>query len=426
MKTIIFSILLYVIASCGLIAQESITLETCYKSAIENYPLTRQKELLPLSNELKIKNLNKNYLPEIMVNGQAHYQSDVTKTPFQNATIPGIEPIPTVEKDWYKISLDVNQVIYDGSTTGRQKILEEINLEIDQQNIDIELYKLKERVNQVYFSVLLYREQIHIIELHKSILAAKLKDIESGIRNGTILASNADILKAEIIQVEQSLAELNIGIQTSIDILNELTAFQLNTTTEFKLPDISIDISSYLNNRPEYLLFTLQQNKLEASKKVIGTKLLPRLSAFGQAGYGRPGYDMLNPEFDDFYMIGARLHWNIWDWNRSGKEKDILDLQSKIINTQKETFDKNIRIDLQNKIAEIRKIEEMISRDIQIIELREKISKATSSQLDNGVITSTEYLTELNAESRSKLDLQAHKIRMVKAKLDYKATIGSL
>ncbi len=121
MKTIIFSILLYVSASYGLFAQESITLETCYQSAIENYPLTRQKELLPISNELKVKNLNKNYLPEMMVNGQAHYQSDVTKTPFQNASIPGIEPIPTVANDWYKISLDVHQVIYDGSTTGRQK-----------------------------------------------------------------------------------------------------------------------------------------------------------------------------------------------------------------------------------------------------------------------------------------------------------------
>ena len=362
----------------------------------------------------------------MMVNGQIHYQSDVTKTPFQNANIPGLEPIPTVSKDWYKISLDVNQVIYDGNITGRQKNLEEINLEIDQQNIDIELYKLKDRINQIYFNVLLLRENIKIIELHNNILTAKLKDVESGIQNGIILASNADILKAEIIQIEQSLAELNISIQTSIDILNEFTAMELSAETEFEMPDISIDINSYLNNRPEYNLFTLQQNKLEASKKVLGSKLLPRLSAFGQAGYGRPGYGMLSNQFEDFYMIGARLHWNIWDWNQSGNERDILDFQSKIIDTQKETFDKNIRINLQNKIAEIRKIEEMISRDLQIIELREKISKSTSSQLDNGVITSTEYLTEINAESKSKLNLQAHKIQMVKAKLDYKATIGNL
>ncbi len=426
MNKIIFSTLLYIFVSGGIIAQESITLELCYQKAIENYPLTRQKELLPLSSALKMKNLNKNYLPEMMVNGQLHYQSDVTKTPFQDASIPGIPTVPAVANDWYKISLDVNQVIYDGSTTGRQKDLEEINLEIEQQNIDIELYKLKERINQIYFNILLLRENINIIQLHKAILSAKLKDIESGIQNGTILASNGDILKAEIIQIDQSLAELNIGVRTSVDILIELTALELDTATELEIPDATIDVTNYLNSRPEYQLFTLQQNRLEASKRVIGTKLIPRLSAFGQAGYGRPGYDMLNPNFDDFYMIGARLHWNIWDWNRSGKEKDILDMQSKIIDTQKETFDKNIRIDLQNKIGEIRKIEEMISRDEQIIELREKISKSTSSQLDNGVITSTEYLAEINAESRSKLDLQAHMIKLIKARLDYKSTLGNL
>ncbi len=410
----------------GLKAQESVTLDFCYLKAIENYPLTKQKELLTASNDLIIKNLNKNYLPDMMVNGQVHYQSDVTKTPFQDVSIPGMPSMPTVSKDWYKISLDVNQVIYDGSITNRQKDLEEINLQIDQQNVDIELYKVKEKINQIYFNVLLLRESIQTIELHEKILTAKLKDVESGIKNGNILASNADIIKAEIIQLEQSLVELNIGIQASINILNELTALELNTNTEFKTPDVSIDLNNYLNNRPEFYLFTLHQNKLEASKKVLGSKLLPRLYAFGQAGYGRPGYDMLKNEFDDFYMIGARLNWKIWDWNRSGKEKDILDLQSKIIDTQKETYDKNIRIELQNKIAEIRKVEEMISRDNQIIELREKITKSSSSQLDNGVITSTEYLTELNAESKSKLDLQTHKIQLIKAKLDYKATLGNL
>ena len=304
--------------------------------------------------------------------------------------------------------------------------MEEINLQIEQQNLEVELYNVKERINRFYFNVILLRESKRVIELHKSTLTSKLKDVESGIKNGTILESNADIIKAELIQIEQSLADLDISIQSSINIINEFTALDLKADTQFEIPDVTVDIHTYLNNRPEFQLFSLQQNKLDASKKVIGSKLLPRFFAFGQAGYGRPGYDMLNNEFEDFYMIGARLNWNIWDWNKSSKEKEILDLQSKIIDTQKETFDKNIRIDLQNKIAEIRKIEDKINRDNQIIELREKIAKSSSSQLDNGVITSTEYLTELNAESKAKLDLQSHKIQLIKARLDYKATLGNL
>ncbi|MEZ5196331.1 MAG: TolC family protein [Bacteroidales bacterium] len=425
MKRIVISGL-FLIAGLFLVGQDDITLDLCHRKAIENYPLTRQKEILPESNELKIKNLNKNYLPEMMVNGQVHYQSDVTKTPFQDISLPGIPTIPEVAKDWYKITLDVSQAIYDGNTTGRQKEVENINLQIDQQMIDIELYKLKERINQIYFNILLLKENKNILVIHQKNLKAKLSDVESGVRNGTILSSNADILKVEIIKIEQSIAEIEIGLQSTLAMMNEFTGLEINENSTIVLPEVFVDLNRYSNNRLEYSLFSLQQNKIDASKHLIGSKLLPRFSAFGQAGYGRPGYDMLKNEFDDFYMIGARLRWNVWDWNHTKKEKEILDLQGDIINTQKETFDKNIRIDLQNKIAEIRKLEEMVARDQQIIELREKISKSASSQLDNGLITSTEYLNEANAESRSKLDLEAHKIKLVKAKLDYEATIGNL
>jgi outer membrane protein TolC len=423
MKKIIFTgILIFGFAMVNL-GQDSITLEICYQKAVENYPLSQQDSLLSVSIELKIKNLNKNYLPQLMVNGQMHYQSDVTKTPFQD--IPGIN-IPVVEKDWYKITLDANQVIYDGGITTRQKELENTKLAIDKQNIELELYKLKERINNIYFSILLFQENNKTLLLLKKNLDAKLKDVNSGVENGLILPSNADILRAEIIKLEQSIIEIEIGMNASKDILNEYTGLTLSETTKLSLPEIQINTSIFENNRPEYELMSLQQNQLTAMKEVTGRKLVPRLYAFGQAGYGRPGYDMLKNEFDDFYMIGARLNWNIWDWNHSKKEKEILDIQSQIINTQKETFNKNLKIDLQNKLAEIRKVEELIKRDKEIITLRERISKASSSQLDNGVITSTEYLTEINAEARAKLNLTTHKIQLEKAKIDYSTSLGNL
>jgi len=409
----------------GLVAwsQESVTLEMCYSKALENYPLAKQNELLPQSHDIRIKNLNKNFMPQMAVNGQAHYQSDVTKTPIQN--IPGIN-IPTVEKDWYKVSLDVTQTIYDGSNTSRQKDVEDISLEIDKQGLDIEFYKLKERINQVYFNLLLLKEKAKILELHRSNLTSKLKDVESGVRNGTLLSSNGDVLKAEIIRAEQAIAEVTISLKAGIGMLNEFTGLTMNEETGFLLPEVSINLNTYTNNRPEYFLFSLQQDKLTASKKLTDTSLLPRFSAFGQAGYGRPGYDMLNVNFDDFYMIGARLSWKPWDWNLGRKQKELLDIQNEMINSQKETFDKNVKIDLENKIAEINKAEELISRDRELIELREKISKSVSSQLDNGVITSSQYLTEINAEASARLDLESHKIQLVKAKLDYQAALGNL
>ena len=423
MKRIIFTGLLIFGFTTIFIGQDTITLSLCYEKAVENYPLAQQDSLLSVSNELKIKNLNKNYLPQLMINGQMHYQSDVTKTPFQD--IPGIS-IPTVEKDWYKITLDANQVIYDGGTTAKQKDLENSKIAIDRQNVELELYRLKERINTIYFSILLFQENNKTLVLLKNNLKAKLSDVNSGVKNGLLLSSNADILQAEIIKLEQSIIEIEIGLRTSKSILNEYTALDFNETTQLSVPEIKINTSVFENNRPEYELMTLQQNQLSAMKSVTGRKIMPRLYAFGQLGYGRPGYDMLKNEFDDFYMVGARLNWNIWDWNQNRLEREVLDIQSQIINTQKETFDKNLKIDLQNKLADIRKFEEIIKRDEEIITLRERISKASSSQLDNGVITSTEYLTEINAEASAKLNLTTHKIQLEKAKIDYSASLGNL
>jgi outer membrane protein TolC len=408
------------------IAQQTIALDVCYEKAIANYPLMKQQALLQNANELTSKNLNKNFLPQMQINGQVSYQSDVTQVPFEGIPQAGIEPFEPLSKDWYKIMLDLNQVIYDGGATGNQKSIEEINHELEQQNLTVEEYKLKEQINQVYFNILLLKENKHILDLHVSTLMSKSKALESGVINGTILASNEDILKAEIILMEQSVMEIQIMISSTIAILNEYTALNLNTQTEFEIPNPQVDFSNFANLRPEYALFGIQQKKIEASKKLVGSKTLPTFSAFGQAGYGRPGYDMLENQFADFYMFGARLSWNFWDWNHGRQEKAILDINSKIIDSQKETFDKNTRIILNNKLAEIRKFEEFINRDAEIILLREKITKSISSQLDNGVITASEYLTELNAESKAKLDLEKHKIELAKAKLNYNATLGNL
>jgi len=423
-RLIILCILFYPLF--GLQAQQTTTLEDCYENAIQNYPLMKQQVLLQNSNVLALQSLNKNYLPQLAFNGQVHYQSDVTKVPFAGIPAIGIESFEELSKDWYKFTLDLNQVIYDGGATKRQKSIETINLEIDQQNLDIEEYKLKENINQVYFTILLLKENANILKLHQSTLASKLKTIQSGVTNGTILQSNEDILKAEMIVLEQSITEIKIMIDASIAIMNEYTALSLNDQTEFLTPEPIVNLMIYQNNRPEYTLFGLEQQKLEASKELIGSKNLPRFSAFGQAGYGRPGFDMLKNQFDDYYMVGARLSWKFWDWNQNRKDKEILDVKNQIIDTQKETFDKNTKIVLNNKIAEIKKFEEIIGRDQEIIQLREKITKSISSQLDNGVITSTEYLTELNAESKARLELEKHKIELAKAKLDYKATLGNL
>lgn len=396
----------------------------CYDSAISKYPLSQQFALLSESNGLKVKNIGKNYLPKLMLNGQAHYQSDVTKIPVSDIPVP--IDFPVLSNDWYKISLDVSQSLYDGGTTSHMKDVENINFQIDKKNVEVQLYSLKERITAIYFNILIMKEGEKTLELLKENLSSKLSEVESGVANGVILPSNADIIKAEIIGLEQKISETQIATQALYKSINELTGFNVSDETKMVIPDPKVNIGKFQNNRLEYSLMTLQQNKLTALKETAATKRMPHLSAFGQAGYGRPGYDMLNADFDDFYMIGLRLNWNIWDWKHTNNEKKILSIQNDILATNKETFDKNLRVELQSKIAEVRKYEEIIKRDNEIIQLRKKIVKAYSSQLDNGVITSTEYLTQANEEAKAALNLKKHKIQLIKAKLDYIAALGNL
>jgi outer membrane protein TolC len=180
------------------------------------------------------------------------------------------------------------------------------------------------------------------------------------------------------------------------------------------------------NKRPEYQLFDLQQQRVGTLKSMVITKWNPKIFAYGQAGYGRPGLNMLNDDFSPWWIVGAKLTWNFWNWNQNRNERQILDIQSDIIRTQKKTFDKNLRISAEKDISEILRLSEVVQQDEEIIALREKITKTSSSQLDNGIITSSEYISRLNEEVMAKIAWELHRIQLVKAKQSYLFTLGKL
>lgn len=400
----------------------SVTLDYCLNQALANHPLFDQYDLLASSSGLKIKNFNRNYLPEMNINGDAHYQSDVTEIP---SIIPSftIEPL---DKDQYRISLDVSQMIYDGGLTKRNKDVEYIDNQINQQNIGIDLYRLKEKVIGVYFSIISLQENRELLNVNRQNLQFRLKEVESGVKNGVVLSSNAEILKAELLKIDQKEIEIEAGILSGYKVLSILTGDTIINGTELQWGNPVIEPYLPGHDRLEYNLFSLQQQKAESMKKLVSSKLMPRLLAYGQAGYGRPGFNMLLNKFDDFYVIGAKLSWNFWNWNKTRNEKSILDLQKEILASSRESFDQSIAVDLERRMAEIVKIETLLPKDEEIADIRAGIVQTYASRLQNGVITATEYITELNAETEARLDLKIHQIQLVRAKYEYLSTAGKL
>ena len=416
---------LFVVLGLLLMAQSDgeITLEMCFQKAIKNYPNLAQIELNSEAYDLNIKNIKTNYYPSLNLNGQASYQTDVTKVPLPD--IPGLDPV-VLAKDWYKINLDISQMIYDGGVTSGQKDLEETKHIIANQKIEIELYQLKERVNHLYFNTVFLRKNIEIIEVLKKNLEANIENAETAFENGMILSADVDALRVEYYRAEQQITEKEEDIAALIAAINELTGLDIQSSKALKVPDVTIDNFGFVNNRPEYILLGQQQNQVMAMQSLATVKRRPIFSAFGQAGYGRPGYDMLKNEFDDYYMIGLRLHWNIWDWGKVKREREVFNIQNAIINSQKETFNQNLRADLHRRTANITKYEKLISTDELIVNLQKNVQQTSDAQMQNGTITSTTYLIELNKLVNARLNLEAHKLQLVYAKYQYLTAIGNL
>jgi len=409
-----------------LAAQDTITLDFCYQQIQKTFPLIRQAGLLDKSSDLRTKNLNKNYLPQFNVNGSANWQNQVTEVVIPlPAGLPQLQG-PVIPKDQYKLTLDVNESIYDGNVTNYQKKLEKFNLNVDKKNVDASLYLLKDQVNQFFFSILIDEQNIRLFKETKKQLESKLKEVESAVKNGAVLKMDADLIRAEIIKLDQNTYELSMDRLAGIRMLSELISMTLDENSAFKTPRITIPGLNYENKRIEYELFDIQRDRVNLMKNMVTTKWNPKFWAFGQFGLGRPGYNFLSSDIAPMLMVGAKLTWTPWNWNANRNEKKIYDIQGDILKNQQESFDKNLRVTTQKNITDITKLSDLILKDQELIDLRAGITKTASSQLTNGVITSSDYILRVNDETQARMGLEIHKIQLIKAKISYLYNIGKL
>lgn len=416
---------------------DTLSLLQCHEMAVSRHPAARQTGLLNSASELQQKKLNANYLPQVQINGQASYQSDVPQVdveipPFyipppidmQVSPTPLETPVPP--KDQYKVTMDVYQVIYDGGITGKRKDLELANYEMEKKKVEVALHSLKENVNTVYFSIILMQENEKLLKVLLEDLNSKLKDVDAAVEHGVALASDRDVLRAEIIRVEQQLEETGIQRLAFIKILSELVSEELPSEITLAMPGNLMQATEYTPRRAEMEIYEIQGDILENSKDLVTAGWRPRLSGFGQLGYGNPGLNVLKDEWTPFYIVGARLSWQVWNWNQNKKEKQILGLRQDMVRRERETFDKNLNVALEQHMADMHKYENMIESDMEVIRLRENIAKTASSQYDNGVITSSEYVGRLNEEAQARLNMEVHRVKFAKAQVDYLTSLGIL
>lgn len=401
-------------------AQQVLTLEECYSLAGKNYPLAKQATLLEEKTNAEIQILEKGKLPKLDLNAQATYQSDVIELPMAipNSTI---EP---PNKDQYRATLDANQLIYNGENIAANTRLKTAELAIRQQQVAVNLYALKNRINQNYFSVLLFQEQEKLLFSKTEQLEARLKEVNAGVKYGAVLPASEQILKAELLRLEQQRAQVNFDRKKALENLSRLIFKDLGNTTALAKPEI-LTTSNITSKRPETELFDLQETQLETSKEVISKSNFPKLWGFAQAGYGNPGLNMLDNSFQGFYMVGLKLNWNIFDWGKTREQKQAIDISKELVNTERETFLLNNGMQQKEAQSDIAKYNAMLQKDTEIIALREKVLQASTAQFQNGALTASEYITELNNLYEARIDRQLHEVQLSLAKANYKVIRGN-
>ncbi len=405
-----------------LIAQQlsEISIEQCYNLAANNSPLYQQKALTIAAGNKAEKNLNLKWLPQLDLNAQATYQSDVTALPIK---IPNIT-IQELDKDQYKGTLELVQPVFDGGVISGQKRLQQITTQTEAQKVEVDLYQLRSTINSYYFTALLMDQNIGLMNLVQQDLNNSLKTVSAQVLNGVATKSNLDLLKAELLKTGQQKIEFGSVKKQSIEILAILTGANLDEHTRLINPVGNYNIADTIVVRPELKLFDFQQQNIQLQSKLINAKTSPKFSLFANGGYGKPGLNMLSNQFQWFYMSGVKLNIPIMSRITQQKDKEVLKIQEQVVGKQKEIFLRNNQQLLVRQRNEIEKYHLLMGTDSAIIELRTSIKENAFVKLSNGIITTDDYIRELNAENQAMLNQKSHEVALLQAQYNYKIIMG--
>ena len=410
--------LLLLTATIGHSQNDPLSLNQSISSVRTNYPLLNQNDYYKLAGESNRQIIQNEWLPRINLTGQATYQSEVTS--FEFPGLPGI----VIPKDQYNIGLIIRQNVIDGGKTKQAYEVDRLTTSVNVQQNETQLYALAGRTNELYGGILLARENIRILNIIKQDIINSEKSVQSAVKSGTALQSNLDALVAQELTTDQNIIEAQGNLRGLYQAFSLLLKRPLDDSTNFS-SDISVNqnLSDSLN-RPESELYSLQRQLLDARIKQIDKDIIPTLQVFGEGNYGRPGYNFLRTNMGLYGRVGVSLNWDIAAlYNRNDTKKNLR-INKQSLDAQEAAFNLNTQATLVQQSSEIQKLKDIISKDLQIVTARQKVTHTAQLQLQNGVITSTDYLNELDKEMTARMNQKLHEVRLMSAISNYNITKG--
>lgn len=402
-------------------AYGQLTIELCHEKAKKNYPLIKRYDLIEKTKDYNLSNAGKGYLPQFSMSAKATYQSDVPHLPI---SVPGVNIRP-LSQDQYGVTLDVNQTIWDGGVISSKKEMAKTASEVALKQLEVNLYYINDRVNQLYFGILLLDGKIKQNQLFREELERNFNLISSYIQNGVANQSDLDAIKVEQLKSIQIQTQLMSNRKAYIDMLAALIGEPIDENVIMEKPNTSTQLTTGQIERPELRLFEAQQTDLETQKKLIKTGYMPKLGVFATGGYGRPGLNMLEDKFAAYYIGGVRLSWNFGGLYTEKNDRRIIEASQSSLAAEKETFLFNTNLQVTQEQSEIKKNRDLLKYDDEIITLRNNVKKAAEVKVANGMLTVTDLMREINAEDLAKQDKIQHEVELLLSIYNLKYTTNN-
>jgi outer membrane protein TolC len=404
------------------------SLDECRRLAREHYPEIRQYDLISQTEQYNVSNAVRAWIPQVSLSAQATYQSATPTYPEAFSSIMqanGIEMMG-IRKDQYKVAIDVSQNIWDGGQSKANKAIAEAESAELRSKVEVSLYDLQSRVDNLYFGILLLDERVTQTEALIAVLESNLKRMQSYNKNGVARQADVDAVEAELLTARQTLGQV-ASSRASYRRMLEVFIGQSLMADNLERPAMP-SISSRSLTRPELAFFKAQENKLEAQRKSINVSLMPRFSAFAQGYYAYPGMDMfksmVSSEWTLNAIVGVRMLWNISAFNTKKNNLEKLNIAKKQIAVQRDIFLFNIQMQISQDDGEIVRLQKAIEDDDRIVELRRRVRMAAESQLENGVIDATDLLRKITDETNAMLARSTHEIELLQATYRLKTTLN--
>ena len=417
----------------SVVAGQSQTLSDCQAAAERNYPLIKQYALIARTTELTVDNIAKGWLPPVSAQAQATLQSDVTSWPEQLRSVyqqMGLD-MKGLKKDQYRVGIDVQQMVYDGGAISSQKAIAREQGRVQEAQTEATLYQVRQRVNDLYFGVLLLDEQLKLNENLQSVLAANEQKLASMYKRGTASESDYNNVRAERLSVVQQAADLQSQQRSLKQVLGAFCGIEVKELTKPEGPaeaDAAMAIAPAAL-RPEMKAFDAQLRLTEARERALDAQLKPRLSLFATGFYGYPGYnmfeDMMNRKWSLNGMVGARLSWNIGALYTRKNDKARLQTERSLNDARREEFLFNNNLQQLQQSEDIQRYRTLMATDAEILKLRSAVRKAAESKLAHGIIDVNDLVREINSETAARVQQSVHEIQWLKAVSDLEYTTNA-